>query len=116
MTPIQVVAAFAALAFSATSRAEITDWENPLLRTGYENATCPNGVPEDYETCDDGFDNGGDGCGAKELVYWFSDKVIPPRKPGPPGRQIMLADLPPACKTVLEAPGKKTSVATDSHK
>lgn len=58
----------------------------------------------------------GDGCGAKELDFWFSDKVIPPRKPGPPGRQIMLADLPPACKTVLDGPDKKTSLATDSHK
>jgi penicillin-insensitive murein endopeptidase len=59
---------------------------------------------------------GADGCAAKELDYWFSDKVIPPRKPGPPGRQTMLADLPAACKTVLEAPDKKTSLATDSHK
>jgi penicillin-insensitive murein endopeptidase len=59
---------------------------------------------------------GGDGCSAKELDYWFSDKVIPPRKPGPPGRQMMLADLPPACKSVLEAADKKTSLATDSHK
>ncbi|HEY7230291.1 MAG TPA: penicillin-insensitive murein endopeptidase [Pseudolabrys sp.] len=59
---------------------------------------------------------GSDGCAAKELDYWFSDKVIPPRKPGPPGRQTMLADLPAACKAVLEAPGKKTSVATDNSK
>jgi penicillin-insensitive murein endopeptidase len=59
---------------------------------------------------------GGDGCGPKELDYWFSDKVIPPRKPGPPGRQTMLADLPAACKGVLDAPDKKTSVATERHK
>ncbi|HET8544705.1 MAG TPA: penicillin-insensitive murein endopeptidase [Pseudolabrys sp.] len=59
---------------------------------------------------------GGDGCSAKELDHWFSDKVIPPRKPGPPGRQMMLADLPAACKTVLEAADRKTSLATDSHK
>lgn len=59
---------------------------------------------------------GGDGCGDKELAYWFSDKVLPPRKPGPPGRQVMLADLPAACKTVLEAPDNKTSVATDNRK
>jgi len=58
---------------------------------------------------------GGDGCNDKELAYWFSDKVLPPRKPGPPGRQIMLADLPPACKTVLEAPDNKTSVAADKR-
>lgn len=59
---------------------------------------------------------GGDGCSAKELDYWFSDKVIPPRKPGPPGRQLMLADLPTGCKSVLEAADRKTSLATDSHK
>jgi penicillin-insensitive murein endopeptidase len=59
---------------------------------------------------------GSDGCGPKELDFWFSDKVIPPRKPGPPGRQTMLADLPPACKGVLEAPDKKTSVATENRK
>jgi penicillin-insensitive murein endopeptidase len=59
---------------------------------------------------------GGDECGPKQLDYWFSDKVIPPRKPGPPGRQIMLADLPAACKGVLEAADKKTSVATDNLK
>jgi penicillin-insensitive murein endopeptidase len=59
---------------------------------------------------------GGDGCSAKELDHWFSDKVIPPRKPGPPGRQMMLADLPAACKSVLEAADKKTSLATESRK
>ena len=59
---------------------------------------------------------GGDGCGEKELAFWFSDKVLPPRKPGPPGRQTMLADLPSTCKTVLEAPDKKTSLATDNRK
>jgi len=59
---------------------------------------------------------GVDGCSAKELDYWFSPKVIPPRKPGPPGRQTMLADLPAACKGVLEAADKKTSVATDNRK
>jgi penicillin-insensitive murein endopeptidase len=58
---------------------------------------------------------GGDGCGAKELDYWFSDKVLRPQiKPSPPVRQTMLADLPAACKTVLEAADKKTSVATDN--
>jgi penicillin-insensitive murein DD-endopeptidase len=58
---------------------------------------------------------GGDGCGAKELDYWFSDKVLRPQiKPSPPVRQTMLAELPPACKSVLEAADKKTSVATDN--
>jgi penicillin-insensitive murein endopeptidase len=58
---------------------------------------------------------GGDGCSDKELAFWFSDKVLPPRKPGPPGKPMMVADLPPACQTVLEAPDKKTSVATDNR-
>ena len=46
-------------------------------------------------------------CG-KSLDYWFSERVLhpKPRKPGKPGKQIMLADLPAACKTVLDAPAK----------
>ena len=48
---------------------------------------------------------GGDGCGEKELAYWFKDSVLHPViKPGPPAKPLMLSDLPPACKTVLEAP------------
>jgi penicillin-insensitive murein endopeptidase len=48
------------------------------------------------------------GCG-KSLDYWFSDRVLHP-KPRPknpnakPPRAITLADLPPACKTVLDEP------------
>jgi penicillin-insensitive murein endopeptidase len=53
---------------------------------------------------------GGDGCNAKELDYWFSDKVLHPKiKPGPPPKPLMLADLPPACKAVLDAPERQTS-------
>jgi penicillin-insensitive murein DD-endopeptidase len=63
--------------------------------------------------------SGTDGCDAKELDYWFSDKVLRPQihptKPTAPPKPVMLADLPPACKTVLEAPDKKTSMATDKH-
>jgi len=62
---------------------------------------------------------GDDGCSAKELNYWFSDKVlrpqIAPSKPAKPPKPVMLADLPPACKTVLEAPDKNTSLANDKH-
>ncbi len=50
---------------------------------------------------------GGDGCGEKELAFWFSDKVLhpkPSKKPSKPAKQIMLADLPTACKAVLDAP------------
>src|SRR5215468_7934219 len=60
---------------------------------------------------------GTDGCSAKELDRWFSDKVLGPQihptKPATPPKPVMLADLPPACKTVLEAPDKKTNLATD---
>jgi penicillin-insensitive murein endopeptidase len=52
----------------------------------------------------------GDGCG-KELDYWFSDKVLHPKKEaGKPAKKpqpLMLADLPPACRTVLDAPAQK---------
>ena len=43
----------------------------------------------------------GDGCG-KELDYWFTDA---PYKPSakPPSPPLTLADLPKACRTVLEA-------------
>ncbi len=49
---------------------------------------------------------GGEGCG-KELDAWFSDKVLHPRPqpdPAKPAKPLMLTDLPPACKTVLDAP------------
>ena len=49
----------------------------------------------------------GDGCAAKDLAFWFKDSVLHP-KPGPPPKvppkPITLADLPPACKNVLDAP------------
>ncbi len=49
----------------------------------------------------------GDGCGAKQLAFWFSDRVlhpkIEPHKKGPPRKQVMLKDLPKACKAVLNA-------------
>jgi penicillin-insensitive murein endopeptidase len=58
---------------------------------------------------------GGDGCD-KSLDYWFSDRVLHPhiKKGGKPRKQIMLADLPLACKTVLNAPAKG-SVVTNSR-
>ena len=49
----------------------------------------------------------GDGCG-EELDYWFKPEVLNPKpKPGVPGKPVApltLADLPPACRTVIEAP------------
>jgi penicillin-insensitive murein endopeptidase len=53
---------------------------------------------------------GDDGCAPKALDYWFSDKVLHPViKPGPskPPKALTLADLPPACKNVLDAPAKE---------
>ena len=52
----------------------------------------------------------GPGCG-KELDYWFSDKVLHPKpkvagKPAKPPKALTLADLPPACKTVLDSPAR----------
>ncbi|MFG1430712.1 penicillin-insensitive murein endopeptidase [Xanthobacter sp. V2C-8] len=45
----------------------------------------------------------GDGCGA-ELDWWFSDEVLhpkPDKEPAKPKPPMTLADLPPACATVL---------------
>jgi penicillin-insensitive murein endopeptidase len=48
----------------------------------------------------------GDGCNDKELAHWFSDKVLKPKivPGGKPPKPITMADLPPACQTVLSAP------------
>lgn len=48
----------------------------------------------------------GDGCNDKELAHWFSDKVLKPTiaPGGKPPKPITMADLPPACQTVLSAP------------
>lgn len=47
----------------------------------------------------------GDGCGA-QLDWWFKPEVLhpKPRPPGKPPRPLTVADLPPACQTVLHAP------------
>jgi penicillin-insensitive murein endopeptidase len=55
-----------------------------------------------------------DGCAAKDLAFWFSDKVLHPPKPttpAPPTKGLTLADLPPACKDVLAAPDPKSAQA-----
>jgi penicillin-insensitive murein endopeptidase len=53
----------------------------------------------------------GDGCGS-DLDYWFTDEPYKPAPtPAEPGKEITLADLPPACRNVLEAesrPGAMT--------
>ncbi len=55
---------------------------------------------------------GDDGCSAKALDYWFSDKVLHPviKTPSKPPKALTLADLPPACKSVLDAPAKTGSI------
>jgi penicillin-insensitive murein DD-endopeptidase len=50
----------------------------------------------------------GDGC--DDLGYWFSDAVLhpkPPKEPPKPPSPITLAQLPPACRQVLNAPDAK---------
>jgi penicillin-insensitive murein endopeptidase len=54
---------------------------------------------------------GDEGCSAKALEYWFSDKVLKPQRPATPPnplKGLTMADLPPACKTVLSAPARQT--------
>jgi penicillin-insensitive murein endopeptidase len=58
----------------------------------------------------------GDGCSEKDMAYWFTDAVLHPKpslipeKPKPP---LKLAQLPAACRAVLDAPapsGKPSAV------
>jgi len=59
----------------------------------------------------------GDAACGKALDYWFSDKVLHPKpqvaekpaKPRKPPKPMTLADLPPACKTVLAEPAREPS-------
>jgi penicillin-insensitive murein endopeptidase len=54
---------------------------------------------------------GGDGCADKELAFWFSDKVLKPKRDGASAKAkpLTMADLPPACKSVLNAPSASLS-------
>ena len=61
---------------------------------------------------------GDDGCGAKELDYWFSDKVLHPqdhRAASTRRSALTLADLPPACKNVLDAPANPQAARTSAE-
>jgi penicillin-insensitive murein DD-endopeptidase len=42
-------------------------------------------------------------CG-HELDYWFTEPVLHPPPPTGPGKELTLAQLPPACRQVLKAP------------
>jgi penicillin-insensitive murein endopeptidase len=58
------------------------------------------------------------GCAKKDLASWFSDKVLHPKPaptPAKPKPGLTMADLPPACKTVLDAPAKNKNLAADGH-
>ena len=55
----------------------------------------------------------GDGCSDNELAFWFKDSILHPKpgpKPAQPSKGLMLADLPPACKNVLDAPANPNAV------
>jgi penicillin-insensitive murein endopeptidase len=57
---------------------------------------------------------GDDGCAPKALEFWFSDKVLHPKsakEPTTPPKGLTLADLPPACKNVLDAPANPKAAA-----
>jgi penicillin-insensitive murein endopeptidase len=70
--------------------------------------------------CPDGSNNcrhqpsvpGDEGCG-KSLDFWFSDKVLKPKKRFAVKKPLTLADLPAACKTVLGAPARAARAARD---
>jgi penicillin-insensitive murein endopeptidase len=52
----------------------------------------------------------GEGCSAGDFAYWFSDSVLhpkPPPVPPKPKPPMTMAALPPACRTVLQAPDAK---------
>jgi penicillin-insensitive murein endopeptidase len=57
---------------------------------------------------------GGDGCAAKDLAYWFTDRVLHPKPAKPakhpkPPHALTMADLPTACKAVLAAPPRSAN-------
>jgi penicillin-insensitive murein DD-endopeptidase len=70
---------------------------------------CPDGDKECKGQADQG---GDDGCKPAELAYWFKDSIIHPKPepPKPPPKitdGIKLAQMPAACKAVLNAPDSK---------
>jgi len=63
----------------------------------------PDSPPPNYDDC------------SENVGYWsFHDRFRPkPQLPGPPGHQKTLAELPPMCRQVLNAPGPTT--AANNH-
>ena len=65
---------------------------------------CPPGSGE-CETQPDPGD--GDGCSASDLAFWFKDSTLhpkPPKEPPKPKPPMTMAQLPPACRAVLNMP------------
>jgi penicillin-insensitive murein endopeptidase len=68
---------------------------------------CPPGSSDCHGQSDQG---GGEGCKPSELASWFKDSIIhpkPEKEPPKPSRGITLAQMPPACRIVLNAPDAK---------
>jgi penicillin-insensitive murein DD-endopeptidase len=68
---------------------------------------CPPGSTE-CETQPDPGD--GEGCKPADLAFWFKDSVIhpkPPKEPPKPKPPMTMAQLPPACRQVLNMPDAK---------
>ena len=68
---------------------------------------CPPGATECHGQKDQ---EGGDGCKPSDLAYWFKDSVLHPKPPAVPPKPkpgITMAQLPPDCKAVLNAPDAK---------
>jgi len=67
--------------------------------------------PPGNKDCSGQSDQGGDeGCKPSELAYWFKDSIIhpkPEKEPPKPSRGPTLAQMPPACRAVLNAPDAK---------
>ena len=61
---------------------------------------CPPGNPECKGQPEP---TGDEGCG-KDLNFWFTDAVLHPKPPSGPVRQLTMANLPAACRAVLNAP------------
>jgi penicillin-insensitive murein endopeptidase len=54
--------------------------------------------------------SGDEGCKPADLAYWFKDSILhpkPPKVPPKPAHGITLAQLPAACRQVLDAPDIK---------
>lgn len=69
---------------------------------------CPPGSAPECESQPDPTE--GEGCSTGDLAFWFRDSILhpkPPKEPPKPHPPMTMAALPPACKTVLNAPDAK---------